>query len=104
MPGYDRRVMSETYEGRARIKDPNGLLVDVGKAVLHTTDPESGGTWGGVIRVYRGAALAAKTMKASLELANETTATALVGPQVGDVVEGELIELKVVGFDDTVPF
>ena len=96
--------MSDTYEGRARILDPNGLLVDVGKAILSTTDPESGGTWGGVVRVFNGASLVTKTMKSTLELGNGSRTTALVGPRVGDVVDGELVDLRVVGLDDTVPF
>lgn len=96
--------MSDTYEGRARILDPNGMLVDIGKAILSVTDPESGGTWGGVIRVFNGASLVAKTMKSSLVLGNGNRTTALVGPQVGDVVDGELVDLRVVGLEDTVPF
>ena len=96
--------MSDTYQGRVRIFDPTGLLVDVGKAMLTKTDPETGGTWGGVIRVYVGAALAGKTMEALLDLGSDARPRALVGPKIGDVVDGELVELRVIGLTDDVPF
>lgn len=96
--------MSDTFTGRARILDTNGLLVDVGKAQLHRLDPESGSTWGGTIRLFVNAALSAKTMPAILELENGRTARALVGPQVGGVVEGELIDVKVTAMQADVPF
>lgn len=96
--------MSDTFTGRADILDTNGLLVDVGKAILEQRDPETGATWGGVIRVYKNASLAMKTMPAILRLANGQQAKALVGPQVGDIVEGELIELRVTPLQSEVPF
>ena len=96
--------MSETFSGRADILDTNGLLVDVGKAILEKRDPDTGATWGGVIRVYKHASLAMKTMPAILRLANGQQAKALVGPQVGDIVEGELIELRVTPLQSEVPF
>ena len=96
--------MSETFSGRADILDPNGMLVDVGKAILERRDPETGETWGGVIRLYKHAALSTKTMEAILVLENGQRADALVGPQVGDIVEGELIEIKVTPMQGEVPF
>ena len=96
--------MSETFTGRAEILDTNGMLVDVGKAILERRDPETGATWGGVIRLYKNAALTDLTMPAILELANGERAKALVGPQVGDLIEGELIEVKVIPLQSEVPF
>lgn len=96
--------MSDSFSGRANILDTNGLLVDVGKAELERLDPESGRTWGGTIRLYVNAALAAKTMPAILQLDNGRSTRALVGPQVGDVVDGELIRVRVTALDDDVPF
>ncbi|MDX1448073.1 MAG: hypothetical protein R3246_03330 [Acidimicrobiia bacterium] len=96
--------MSDTFTGRADILDTNGLLVDVGKAILERQDPETGATWGGVIRVYKHAALAQKTMPAILRLSNGEEAKALVGPQVGGIVEGELIDLDVTPLQSEVPF
>lgn len=96
--------MSDTFTGRARILDTNGLLVDVGKAILERRDPETGATWGGVIRLYKHAALADKTMPAILDLADGQRAKALVGPQVGDVIDGELVDVKVVALQTEVPF
>lgn len=96
--------MSDSFSGRARILDPNGLLVDVGKANLHRLDAESGATWGGTIRLYVNAALSSKTMESILDLENGTQARALVGPQVGDVVEGELIDVRVIALQADVPF
>lgn len=96
--------MSDTFRGRARILDTNGLLVDVGRADLRQLDPETGATWGGTIRLYVNAALATKTMPSILDLENGQRARALVGPQVGDVVEGELIDVRVSAMQSDVPF
>lgn len=96
--------MSDTFTGRARILDTNGMLVDVGKAQLERRDPETGTTWGGTIRLFVNAALAAKTMPAILDLENGERARALVGPQVGGVVEGELIDVHVTAMQNDVPF
>lgn len=96
--------MSETFTGRADILDPNGMLVDVGKAILERRDPETGVTWGGAIRLYKNAALANQTMEAILGLENGQRAKALVGPRVGDIIEGELIEVKVTPMQSEIPF
>jgi len=96
--------MNETFEGRARILDPDGFLVDVGKASLEREDPESGRRWSGTLRVFVGASLANKTMEAVLELDDGRSGRALVGPRVGEIVDGELIMLKVVGLSDAAPF
>lgn len=96
--------MSDSFTGRARILDTNGSLVDVGKAQLTRRDPETGSHWGGTVRLYVNAALAAKTMPAILELENGSRALALVGPRVGGVVDGELIDVKVVALQSEVPF
>lgn len=96
--------MSDTFTGRARILDPNGLLVDVGRADLHRTDPESGSTWGGTIRLFVNAGLTDKTMESVLELENGRRAAALVGPQVGGIVDGELVDVRVVALQGEVPF
>lgn len=96
--------MSETFTGRADILDLNGMLVDVGKAIFELRDPETGETWGGVIQLYKHAALANQTMEATLVLENGQRARALVGPRVGDIVEGELIEVKVTALQGEVPF
>jgi hypothetical protein len=96
--------MSDTFIGRARILDTNGLLVDVGKANLRRLDPETGATWGGTIRLFVNAALATKTMPAILDLGNGERAKALVGLQVGDVVDGELVDVRVTALQGTVPF
>ncbi|MEX2654467.1 MAG: hypothetical protein WD532_05485 [Acidimicrobiia bacterium] len=96
--------MSDTFTGRARILDLNGLLVDIGKATLQRMDPDSGATWGGTIRLYVNAALSSKTMESILDLENGNSARALVGPQVGDVVDGELIDVRVVALQSEVPF
>jgi hypothetical protein len=96
--------MSDSYTGRARILDTTGLLVDVGRADLQRLDPETGANWGGTIRLYVNAALASKTMPAILDLENGQRARALVGPQVGDVVEGELIDVRVTAMQADTPF
>lgn len=96
--------MSDSFSGRARILDTNGMLVDVGKANLHRLDGESGATWGGTIRLYVNAALATKTMPAILVLENGNQARGLVGPRVGELVEGELIDIKVTALQSEVPF
>lgn len=96
--------MSDSFTGRARILDPNGQMVDVGKADLHLMDPESGATWGGTIRLYVNAALSSKTMESILDLENGHTAKALVGPQVGGIVDGELIDVRVIALQSEVPF
>lgn len=96
--------MSDSFRGRARILDTNGMLVDVGKADLHRLDGESGATWEGTIRLFVNAALATKTMPAILVLENGSEARALVGPRVGDVVDGELIDIKVTALQPDVPF
>lgn len=97
--------MSDSFSGRARILDTNGMLVDVGKADLHRLDGESGATWGGTIRLFVNAALATKTMPSILVLENGNQTRALVGPRVGELVEGELIDVKVTPLEsDTVPF
>lgn len=96
--------MSDSFTGRARILDPNGLLVDVGKADLKMMDPESGATWGGTIRLYVNAALSSKTMESLLDLENGNRARALVGPQVGGIVDGELVDVRVIAMQPEVPF
>jgi hypothetical protein len=96
--------MSDSFTGRARILDPNGFLVDVGRAELNRLDPESASTWGGRIRLFVNAALASKSMESILELENGNRARALVGPRVGDVVDGELVEVRVVALQSEVPF
>jgi len=96
--------MSDTFTGRARILDTNGFLVDVGKAQLTRSDPETGATWGGTVRLFINAALATKTMPAILELENGQRAKALVGPRIGEVVDGELIDVRVVALQSEVPF
>lgn len=96
--------MSESFTGRARILDPNGFLVDVGLAELHRLDPDSASTWGGKVRLFVNAALASKTMESILELENGQRARALVGPRVGDVVDGELVEVRVIALQNEVPF
>ena len=96
--------MSDTFSGRARILDLNGMLIDVGRANLHRLDPETGSTWGGTIRLFVNASLATKTVETTLVLENGNRAHALVGPQVGDVVDGELVDVKVVALQSDVPF
>jgi hypothetical protein len=96
--------MSDTFSGRARILDLNGMLIDVGKANLHRLDPETGATWGGTIRLFVNASLATKTVEANLVLENGNRARALVGPQVGDLVDGELVDVKVIALQSEVPF
>ena len=96
--------MSDSFSGRARILDPTGSLVDVGKADLQRLDGETGITWGGTIRLFVNAALASKTMAAILVLENGSRAEALVGPQVGGVVDGELVDVKVTALQSEVPF
>ncbi len=96
--------MSDSFTGRARILDLNGFLIDVGLADLTRLDPDSASTWGGKIRLFVNAALASKTMESILELENGNSARALVGPQVGDLVDGELIEVRVIALQNEVPF
>ena len=96
--------MSDTFSGRARILDLNGMLIDVGKADLHLVDPETGATWGGTIRLFVNAALATKSVESILVLENGERTRALVGPQVGDLVDGELVDVKVVALETDVPF
>jgi hypothetical protein len=96
--------MSDSFTGRARILDPNGFLVDVGRADLHRLDPDSASTWGGKVRLFVNAALGSKTMESILELENGNRARALVGPRVGDIVDGELIDVRVVALQSDVPF
>ncbi|MEX1004853.1 MAG: hypothetical protein WD990_14065 [Acidimicrobiia bacterium] len=96
--------MSDTFRGRARILDLNGMLIDVGKADLHRLDPDTGSTWGGTIRVFVNASLATKSVESILALENGNQAHALVGPQVGGVVDGELVDVKVVALQTDVPF
>ena len=96
--------MSDSFSGRARILDPTGSLVDVGKASLQRLDGETGTTWGGTIRLFVNAALSSKTMAAILDLENGNRAQALVGPQVGGVVDGELVDVRVTALQSEVPF
>lgn len=96
--------MSDTFTGRARILDLNGLLVDVGRANLQRMDPESGASWGGTIRLFVNAGLTDKTMQSILELENGERAEALVGPQVGGLVDGELVDVRVVALQSAIPF
>lgn len=96
--------MSDSFSGRARILDPTGSLVDVGKADLQRLDAETGATWGGTIRLFVNAALSSKAMAAILDLENGSRAQALVGPQVGGVVDGELVDVRVTALQSEVPF
>lgn len=96
--------MSDTFSGRARILDLNGMLIDVGKANLHRVDPDTGATWGGTIRLFVNAALATKSVESILRLENGNETRALVGPQVGGVVDGELVDVQVVALQTDVPF
>ncbi len=96
--------MSDTFSGRVRILDLNGMLIDVGKANLHTLDPETGSTWGGTIRVFVNASLTSKSVECILVLENGNRTRALVGPRAGDVVDGELVDLQVVALETDVPF
>lgn len=96
--------MSDTFSGGVRILDLNGMLIDVGKADLHVLDPESGSSWGGTIRVFVNASLTSKSVESILVLENGNRTRALVGPRVGDVVDGELVDIKVVALATDVPF
>ena len=96
--------MSDSFTGRARILDPNGFLIDVGLAELNRLDPDSASTWGGKVRLFVNAALASKAVESILELENGQRARALVGPRVGDIVDGELVEVRVVALQSEVPF
>ena len=96
--------MSDSFSGRVRILDPTGSLVDVGRADLRRLDGETGSSWGGTIRLFVNAALSSKTMAAILDLENGRRAQALVGPQVGGVVDGELVDVKVTALQSEVPF
>ena len=96
--------MSDTFSGRARILDPNGMLIDVGKANLHLLDPDTGATWGGTIRLFVNASLATKAVESILHLENGNQAHALVGPQIGGLIDGELVDVKVVALQTDVPF
>jgi hypothetical protein len=96
--------MSDTFSGRARILDLNGMLIDVGRADLRLLDPDTGSTWGGTIRVFVNASLTSKSVESILDLENGNRTRALVGPQVGGVVDGELVDVRVVALQTDVPF
>ena len=76
------------------------MMLDVGKAVLAEADPGPG--WDGVIKVYKGSCLEAKSLTALIELDDGTRALAQVGPKLASLAE-DLIDVKVVGIDPT-PF
>ena len=86
-----------TYAGKARVLDRGGMMLDVGKAELSTTDPDVSG-WSGVLKVYKGSCLESKSLTALIELEDGATALAQVGPKTGSLAE-DLIEVKVVGID-----
>lgn len=90
--------MSDSYEGKVRILDLNGMMFDVGKGDLAITDPETH-SWGGTIRLFENSALAAKSITSLLELADGTRVKAQVGPRSGDA-SGDLMFVRVVGIDD----
>ncbi len=89
-----------TYSGKARVLDRSGMMLDIGKAVLTEADPGPG--WNGVIKVYKGSCLEAKSLTALVELQDGSRALAQVGPKVQSLPE-DLIDVKVVGIDPT-PF
>lgn len=88
-----------SYQGKARILDLNGVMYDVGKADLATTD-SSTGEWGGTIRLFENSALANKSITSYLELSDGRRLKAQVGPRSGDA-EGELMLVRVAGLDGT---
>lgn len=89
------------YEGRARVLDRNGMLLDVGKGRFSPSESEPG-QWSGTVVVFTGSCLAAKSLTSLVELEDGTRALAQVGPKVADLADG-LIAVKVVGIDPT-PF
>jgi hypothetical protein len=93
--------MSGEYSGKARILDRAGMMLDVGKAELHATDPATGG-WSGSLRVFKGSCLEAKSLTSLVELVDGKRALAQVGPKTADLPD-DLIDVKVVGIDP-IPF
>ena len=93
-------MSQESYSGKARILDRAGMMLDVGKAVLTEADPGPG--WEGVLKVYKGSCLEAKSLTALVELEDGSRALAQVGPKIDSLPE-DLIDVKVVGIDP-VPF
>lgn len=88
-----------TYSGKARVLDRNGMLLDVGKAELTTTDRW---TWSGTLRVFVGSCLQNKSLTAILEIDGGRRALAQVGPKVADSGK-DLITVRIGGIDPT-PF
>lgn len=91
---------ARTYSGIARILDRTGLLIDVGKADLSTTDTAS---WSGTISVFKNSSVASKHVTALVELADGERALATVGPKTADLAN-DLIAVAVHGVDDRIPF
>ncbi|MDH4116496.1 MAG: hypothetical protein OEX04_04005 [Acidimicrobiia bacterium] len=91
---------SRTYEGIARILDRNGMLIDVGKAELMTTDPVG---WKGTLSVFKGSSLENKHITAIVRLATDQEGLATVGPKLADL-GNDLISVAMTGVDDVVPF
>lgn len=85
------------YEGRARILDRNGMLLDVGKGRF-SVDEDEPRAWSGTLRVFAGSCLETKSLTALVETEDGSRILAQVGPKRADL-EGDLIEVKVVGID-----
>lgn len=92
---------STGYEGRARILDRNGMLLDVGKGWFSADESEPR-SWSGTVRVFAGSCLETKSLTALVELEDGSRTLAQVGPKTAEL-EGDLIAVKVVGIDPT-PF
>lgn len=90
---------SDTYAGKGRVLDRNGMLLDVGKADLRVTDL---GGWKGTLSVFRGSCLESKSLTVLIEVEDGTRALAQVGPKVADL-ESDLVQVKVVGIESA-PF
>lgn len=93
--------MRRGYDGKARILDRNGMMLDVGKAELTETDAGSG-AWSGTLRVFAGSCLQAKSLTVLVELSDGSRTLAQVGPKAADAGD-DLVLVKVVGIDP-VPF
>ena len=89
---------AESYHGRARILDMDGVLYDVGLADLATLDPDTG-EWGGTIRLFEGSALSDMSITSYLELTDGRRVKAQVGPRTGEP-DGGLMFVRVAGIDD----
>jgi len=90
-----------SFRGPARFFDDSGMLIDVGRAELTVTDPETG-AWGGHLYLFKGAALTSKRIVGLLEVGGRR-ARVVSGPG-GAPGADDLVAVPIQGLDGPAPF